>query len=332
MKKDINKLIDNVRRVMETHKIATGAYARWIINDGTDRKMGLNEYGCADAANILYTIGDFPKDIDERKEWVRVMQDMQNPETGLFVEETHHPIHTTAHCAAALELFDAVPKYKISALEPYKTKERLYQFLDELDWKGMPWDMSHRGAGIYAALNNAEEADAEWNKWYFEWLWNEADPETGLWRKGCVNAGVRPAYEHMAGSFHYLFNHEHAKMPLRYPDKMIDCCLDMYYKGEMRESFGRTISFLEVDWVYCITRALRQCNHRFEECVRVITDFADKYLDYLLSLDPDTSELMDDLHNLFGTMCCVAELQRFLPGSVITDKPLKLVLDRRPFI
>ncbi len=51
-----------------------------------------------------------------------------------------------------------------------------------------------------------------------------------------------------------------------------------------------------------------------------------------MSLDPDTSAKMDDLHLLFGAICCVAELQRFLPGSVITDKPLKLVLDRRPFI
>jgi len=51
-----------------------------------------------------------------------------------------------------------------------------------------------------------------------------------------------------------------------------------------------------------------------------------------MSLDPDTDERMDDLHALFGAVCCVAELQRFLPGSVITEKPLKLVLDRRPFI
>ena len=40
----------------------------------------------------------------------------------------------------------------------------------------------------------------------------------------------------------------------------------------------------------------------------------------------------NDLHSVFGTVCCLAELQRALRGSIITEKPLKLVLDRRPFI
>ena len=129
-----------------------------------------------------------------------------------------------------------------------------------------------------------------------------------------------------------MFNLEHAKMPLRYPEKMIDTCLDMYWNQKMRDDFGTIVGFLEIDWVYCITRALRQCNHRFEECVEAVTDFADKYLDYLMALDPDANKRMDDLHMLFGATCCIAELQRFLPGCIITPKPLKLVLDRRPFV
>ena len=35
---------------------------------------------------------------------------------------------------------------------------------------------------------------------------------------------------------------------------------------------------------------------------------------------------------LFGYLCAFAELQQALPGSCVTDRPLKLVLDRRPFI
>lgn len=111
------------------------------------------------------------------------------------MEATHHPIHTTAHCTVALELFDALPKYKMTAFEPYKSKEGLYRFLDDLDWAKASWSQSHRGAGIYAALNVAEEATPEWNDWYFLWFWNEADPETGLWRKGFANTDTIPIYE-----------------------------------------------------------------------------------------------------------------------------------------
>lgn len=38
------------------------------------------------------------------------------------------------------------------------------------------------------------------------------------------------------------------------------------------------------------------------------------------------------LHMLFGSVCALAELQTALPGKIITEKPLRLVLDRRPFV
>ena len=333
MKKNIKPLIKNIKKIVERHQLTHGAYVRWTLDNGTDRNMGINEYGCADAANILYTIGDFPKDIVERQEWIKTLQGMQNPDTGLYKEATHPDIHVTAHCLGALELFDAGPLYRLSAFDTYRTKEGLYQFLDNLDWENHPWQGAHAGAGLFAAMNLAGEATPEWNDWYFEWLWEEADPETGMWRKGYVKL----LYESMGGSFHYLFNVEHARMPIRYPDKMIDSCLKLYYEQmmdnpRMGKKFGKRIGFVEADWVYCISRSLRQCNHRFEECVETVTEFADNYLDYLMSLEPDTDMNLDDLHNLLGVVCCIAELQRFLPGKVLTDKPLKLVLDRRPFI
>lgn len=327
--KDISPLINNIKIVLEKHKISTGAYSRYIYGE---KAHEVNEYGCADASNILYTIGEFPKEPEERKIWVEVLRNMQDKESGLFYEETHFSLHTTAHCVAAIELFDALPKYKLKALDCYKTKEGLYNLLESLEWKDSPWNNSHKGAGIFAALNIAGEATDEWNKWYFEWLWNECDPNTGLWRKDFVDINNPDIYKDMAGSFHYLFNHEYARMPLRYPEKMIDTCLYMYEKKYLNENFGRETNFIEVDWVYCITRALRQCNHRYEECIKIMKDFSDGYLEFLLSLNPETSMEYDDLHLLFGTVCCIAELQQFLPGYIHTEKPLKLVLDRRPFI
>ena len=122
----IQDVIDNIRKVIETHKLENGKYARWLWqNAANDRELGINPYGCADAANILYTIGDFPRDPEERKCWVDALQKMQDPETGLFCEKTHHPIHTTAHCSAALELFDVPPLYPMNALN-HTLAERLF--------------------------------------------------------------------------------------------------------------------------------------------------------------------------------------------------------------
>ena len=96
----IDPLIKKIVSCVKRHELSVGCYARWTFGDNCD--LGKNEYGCADAANILYTVGEFPKDPSERAEWVRHLQSMQDPSSGMYVEATHNTIHTTAHCTAAL--------------------------------------------------------------------------------------------------------------------------------------------------------------------------------------------------------------------------------------
>jgi hypothetical protein len=176
--------------------------------------------------------------------------------------------------------------------------------------------------------------DAAWQQRYFAWLARENDPASGFWRRGCVgfaqHSGMRTRFPHLAGSFHYLFNHEYGRQALAHPAAMVDTCL------ELRRSdpypIGHAVGFAEIDWVYCLNRAARQCGHRLDEVRATLESFAAEYIPYLLSLDPATHDGMNDLHQLFGTACCVAELQTALPGQILSDKPLRLVLDRRPFI
>ena len=64
----------------------------------------------------------------------------------------------------------------------------------------------------------------------------------------------------------------------------------------------------------------------------LLWDHAQKLIAYMESLDDKTHDQMNDLHSLFGGVCALCELQQALPGKIETDIPLKLVLDRRPFI
>ena len=155
-RRNIDDLIEIIKKSVDQHKLGEGKYSRWIF--GENRDLGINEYGCADAANILYSIGAFPSDPKERQAFIKVLQEMQDEETGLFNEKTHHAFHTTAHCSAALELFDSKPLHKCKVLEKYTTKEGLYKLLEEeIDWTN-PWDASHMGAGrqnLYPIRHNA---------------------------------------------------------------------------------------------------------------------------------------------------------------------------------
>ena len=330
---NIDPIVEKIHRCVRKHELGAGAYARYTRPDeAKGRTVEVNPYGCADAANLLYTIGNFERDPQRRAESIAVMQAMQDPETGLFHESTHHPIHTTAHVLAALELFDAGPLHPAYALEEYRDISKMRAFLDALDWEGEPWGQSHRGAGLYAALRLTGRIDTAWQDAYFGWLRENCDERTGIGRrreKDCVELP-----RHLYGWFHYLFCHADAHRPFPYPEKLIDSCLDLYenHREQMGKGFGKMCSFREVDWVFSLNRVLRQCPHRFDEGKVALRDFAKGFTAYLLRADEETDESLDDLHTLFGAACALAELQQALPGEMNSTVPLRLVLDRRPFI
>lgn len=330
---NIQPIINRVLERIDAHKLSEGQYARWLWqNERQSRVLGINPYGCADAANLLYMLGHFPRSIAERACWVSAMQDMQESESGLFREATHHPLHTTAHVTAALELFDAAPRHRPHAALPVLGEGKFAEMMEHLDWNN-PWSQSHQGAGIYVILNLCGEATPEWNEGYFKWFWDNADPETGFWRRGDYQRqGHAPLAHYMAGGFHYLFNHENAHMPVRYPERIIDSCIRLYEENALGHPFGKQANFLEIDWVYCLTRCHEQTHHRHGEVLSVLRRFTQAYLQFWNTVDWETDESINDLHMLFGGVCALAELQRVLRGELRSDKPLKLVLDRRPFI
>ncbi len=329
----IDSIMQRAYETVRSHALGNGQYARWITqNEQRDRELGPNEYGTADAANILYTLNRFPTG-EEAVAHRDALLSFQNPETGLFSEPTHHFIHTTAHCVASLELFGAVPKHPLTALKPYfDSVDELYGLFDSLDWTGNPWPMSHRGAGIYTIGVLTDSVSLDWQRAYFNWIWEHTDEKYGYSRVGTIDGGTAPMCHHLYGWFHYMFNMDYARRNLRYPEKFIDSCLKMYGEDMLTKNFGRQIGFMEVDWVYALNRATHQSKHRFDEAQAQLRDFAARFIPYLDSLDFTKDEGINDLHMLFGTLCALAELQRALPGEVESTTPLRLVLDRRPFI
>lgn len=339
--KNIDPIIHEIKQLVDRHNLgAPGKYARWNFGKGKD--LGVNPYGVADAANILYTIGSFPTAQQERDGFVKELQAMQDPETGFFSEPTHHEFHCTAHCSAALELFDAKPLYKVKGMEPYTQKDALYHILENgIRWQSDPWRDSHIGAGLLPSLVNTDMVDLTWKNWYFDWMWEHTDPENGFIFGGTEKKAE--LFQYMASGFHYLFNHEAEHRPMRYPDKVIDSCITImeeaiagypYPKGLPRY-WGKILAipgFLEIDVVYCATRAMRQTPHRFYECKAVLERFAECFIHMMENWDYNNDVRVNDLHALFGTLCCLAELQSALPGKILSTKPLRLVLDRRPFI
>ena len=151
----------------------------------------------------------------------------------------------------ALNLLDAKPLYKADGFSKYSTREGLFEFMDSINWAKDPWLGAHLGAGIYASMILTETAGDEWEDYYFEWLDNNADAATGLWKKDALDGA--PLFHYLASTFHYVFNYEHAKRALPYPKELLDTCIKAYYDGVCMD-FSKSVGWPDIDFTYMLAR------------------------------------------------------------------------------
>lgn len=335
---DLRSFVVRVMNTLEAHRLKddSGRYARYLAQLETEPNDE-DVYGTADAAIILYALNAMPTDSTEQKKWIHALQRHQVKETGVFAGKGHDEIHSTAFALSALELFEAKALYPLSRFSERMDKEAIVSFLEGLDWRDQPWGESLKGAGIYASLVLSASVDEEWERAYFDWLRQNVDPITGLWRRSCVknedgSLVSAPIFHHIAGSFHYLFNLAHRKEPILYPERILDTCLSLYQSGEL-EVPVEPFSYFHIDWVYVILCCMRQnATYRREECEAAVKGTSQSFIAALAQLGEDSEEPLDDLHSLCGAVCGLAAIQLLLPELIHTNKPLQLVLDRRPFL
>ena len=103
---DLRPLIQSIEQIVVRHALAKpGQYTRWLTqNEAGNRDLGSTPYGCANAVNILYTIGELPASLSEKQTFANVLQAFQNKENGLFENPGNYETHTTAFLSGALYL------------------------------------------------------------------------------------------------------------------------------------------------------------------------------------------------------------------------------------
>ena len=92
---------------------------------------------------------------------------------------------------------------------------------------------------------------------------------------------------------------------------------------------------MTLDAIYLMTRTLRQNPHRFDDvrnCVRRVMGIL---MNDVFSAEGRKKTFTGNLavHSVTAAISIAAEAQQFLGAQeVVTERPLRLVLDRRPFI
>jgi hypothetical protein len=287
-------------------------------------------YGTADMACILYTIGQLHPTEKQRSEWADAFNEFQNPDTGYLVEKspTLSPLHNTAFALAAMNLLDLTPKYPLKFAEDFKDPVAA---LSKLDWKTAVYLESHKGAGMGAIFALSPGlADKKWFDDYFSFCDQMFDPHNGLMGQGKPPGGD---YDQVGGTFHYsfLFNYFNRRMP--FPERRIDSVIGT------RNPDGYWLAtnhlWLTLDAMYLLTRTSRYCDYRKDDIRALVRSIMDQAMSEVYSPDGRKKSFVGKtpVHSVTCAINMAAEAQNFLGADeVITDWPLHIVLDRRPFI
>lgn len=301
-----------------------GQYARAIGETSTEL------YGVADMACILYTLNALRPNERERQEWAAAFQTFQNPETGWLLEKspTHAPLHNTAFALAAMQLLDLAPKHAVRIGAEFAEPRA---FLETLDWKKAVYSGSHQGAGIGSIHALVPELNSPaWFEKYFAFCDSLFDPNNGLMGREKPAGGDS---DQVGGTFHYQFLYETFNRFMPYPERRIDTVIGLQQPDGYWHATNHL--WLTFDAIYLLTRTVRYCPYRFADIQQVIRRTLSVLMHDVYSPDGrrETFAGKMPVHSLTAALSILAEAQHFLGAQeVITERPLKLILNRRPFI
>lgn len=322
---DIAQLINWISRDFEPRVRVgpqAGAYARRAEESHT------HLYGTCDMACVYHTIGQLPQDDAARGQWVDILQSLQDPQTGYLVADPadHGMMHNTAFALGALNLFDAQPRHPLHFFRQYDSLDMLRKFFDGLDWREHVYSCSHDGAGLASAAALVPgTVTSDWFDAYFDYLDARFDPANGMLGIDKPAAGD---FDQIGGTFHYAFLYEYFGRTMPFAEARTDAILGLQLpSGNWHE---RNVWWLTLDAIYMLDRDQRRIGHRpaevREAIIRALAAAAARL---------ENPEVLQALtpHALTAVVSLITIAQQHLgPDEVRSPQPLKLVLDRRPFI
>lgn len=297
-------------------------------------------YGTSDMACVLHTLGALHPSAEERGQWASAWKAFIDADTGYLIERnpTHSKLHNTAFALAAMRLLGLVADHPMPWFQAQRDPAKMMAMLDGLDWRENVYRCSHDGAGLAAIMALVPGLyDREWFTAYFAHLDRLFDPRNGMLGLDKPAGGDS---DQIGGTFHYAFMYEFFHRPIPHPTARIDAIIGLQQPDGYWHPFNHY--WMTLDAIYMLTRSVRHSGHRREDVARCIRRSLDALYprvtepasrDAAFYADVSGTKRRLGVHHLTAVLSLFAESQAFLGSDVVvSDYPLRLVLDARPFI
>lgn len=306
-------------------------------------------YGSIDAVYILYTTGILEKKTDQnsRSTWAKKILDCQGKD-GWFTKKNlrgHAKEHATAYALSALQLLSIEDEEKyINLVNPIQDirsfledKNQFLKWIKNLDfelktksilqkklgWHHI-WRGSHVGGGIAAIIGmtnhlfsnwwDIKNSVEMWYSWYFDWLNDKVNPETGLWQLGVWNKIYKnPTLIDMGGAVHFYWIYEKLGQSFPYPENLIESTLSLQKNSGLYKNHPFCI---DLDGNFCVIRAYLQLSDDMKNKFRErVYQSAERSFEGIVNafLEKPLSEIYKDSHGLPGALAALVECKK-LPG------------------
>ncbi len=296
-------------------------------------------YGAADAACILYSLDRLDSDAAL---WLATLGAFQDEPSGFFVDRSGQlsTAHNTGFATAAMKLLEPdlrngeLPRWPLRFGELVAHPGDAERYAATLDWRSNCYEAGENLIGHAATFFNvADVVPLAWFDWLVEYVEHgKLDPASGMVG---VDKPPQGDLDQVGGTFHFDFMWASLGRRLPNPEARASALLGLQQPGGLWASDNPW--WLTFDAIYMLGRTLPELSpQRSDEVLSAIS----RAVTVVAARAGDSDRRTDDFvepwigaHILTGAVSLFAYAQQVLGiERVITSRPLRLVLDRRPYI
>lgn len=279
-----------------------GCY-RWLPSFRT------NLYSSLDVAIIYNVMGIKPEslDKDQRLGWIDHINTYADDVAGDGRYKDMIPRHSFSHgngmVIGALGYLGGKQAFPVTLYNDFNTPEKILTFLENINWSKQ-WASGFWGGPMM--FSTSKYCSAKWVDKTIDWLNNNLDSTTGMWRKNVI---PESKYQPLGGFVHIYPIYELHNRPFKYPDQVIDSVLSLQMEdGRWYE--GDAFSYLDMDALYAFVAMLKISDKRTNE----VMSSAAKYGQFLINLLSDEG-IYDKItmHGLLALASSLGCLNQLIP-------------------